>query len=163
MKKLEIMLQVGDEIFKTYDEVTVKLNNGKTISGRILPITSTYNFSIDAKEGTVLVYPSDIKKILKKEYSFGCNMSEEFKTYDCHDEWGCATLWLNKEQGVEYNFCMDHGHNSSAIYKMEYNEETDMVDTDYSTCEHYEIDFSQTNWQKELEKAMHKAALSFFK
>ena len=95
-------------------------------------------------------------------YDFDCGITEEYKTYTNHDEWGCATLWLNDEQGVEYNFCMDGGLNSCAIYKMESNKESGNIETDYSVCEHYEIDFDNVEWQKELEKAMYEAAKKFF-
>ena len=97
-----------------------------------------------------------------KIYEFECNLSEEYKDNTCIDEWGSATLWLNDRQGVEYNFCIDGNCNSCAIYKMEYNEETDVWETDYSTFEHYEIDFDNANWKKELEKSMHEVAKKFF-
>ena len=61
---------------------------------------------------------------MEKKYDFECSLSEEYKDNTCCDEWGSATLWLNDKQGVEYNFCIDNGHNSCAIYKMEYDEET---------------------------------------
>lgn len=105
-----------------------------------------------------------------KTYEFDCALSkeyiEEYKNYLYCDEWGCATLWLNDNQGVEYNFCIDNGTNisinSSAIYKMELNNETDYIETDYSTSEHYEIDFDNANWKEELEKAMYEVAKKFF-
>ena len=97
-----------------------------------------------------------------KTYKFECNMSNEYKEYTSFDEWGSATLWLNDKQGVEYNFCIDSGCNSCAIYKMECNEETEMWETDYSTFEHYEIDFDNVNWEAELEKAMYEVAKRFF-
>lgn len=96
------------------------------------------------------------------KYDFDCLLSEEYKKYTDYDEWGVATLWLNDKQGVEYNFCMDGGHNSCAIYKMYYDEETDTESTDYSVFEHYEIDFGNVNWKMELEKAMYEVAKKFF-
>ena len=98
-----------------------------------------------------------------KTYDFECNLSEGYKDLACCDEWGSATLWLNDKQGVEYNFCIDGNCNLCAIYKMYYDEETDTEGTDSSTFEHYEIDFDNANWRKELEKAMHEAAKKFFK
>lgn len=95
-------------------------------------------------------------------YDFDCLLSEEYKKYTDYDEWGVATLWLNDKQGVEYNFCMDGGHNSCAIYKMYYDEETGTESTDYSVFEHYEIDFGNVNWKMELEKAMYEVAKKFF-
>lgn len=105
--------------------------------------------------------------VRKKEqfmnYEFECNISNEYQTYTDIDEWGSATLWLNEKQGVEYNFCIDNGHNSSAIYKMECPEETDEWDTDFSIFEHYEINFDNKNWKEELEKTMYEVAKNFFK
>lgn len=97
-----------------------------------------------------------------KAYEFECNMSEEYKDYDCHDEWGCAFAWLG-DIGVEYNFCIDNSTNKNinccAIYKMEMNNETDYMETDYDEFEHYEIDFNNPNWEAELENAMCKALI----
>ena len=104
-------------------------------------------------------YPNDYPELL---YDFECNLSDEYRNYDCCDEWGAATLWLNDKQGVEYNFCIDGDCNSCAIYKMYYDEETDTEGTDCSTFEHYEIDFSNVNWKEELEKAMYEVAKKFF-
>ena len=98
-----------------------------------------------------------------KDYDFALNMSDEYKTYTNCDEWGAAALWLNDNQGVEYNFCMDSGQNSCAIYKMYRDEESGTEDTDYSTFEHYEINFDSATWEKELETAMYEAAKKFFK
>ena len=103
---------------------------------------------------------SELKK--EKGYEFECNMSEEFKTHTDHDEWGCACVWLN-DIGVEYNFCIDDGNNSCAIYKMEMNKEEDYMETDYSKFIHYEIDFNNPEWKSELENAMCKALIEFFK
>lgn len=98
-------------------------------------------------------------------YAFECNMSEEYKNYDVHDEWGCAYVWTGENQnlGAEYNFCIqDDGSNCCAIYKMELNEETDYMETDYSTFVHYEIDFKNENWKEALENAMCDAMIKFF-
>lgn len=97
---------------------------------------------------------------MEKNYEFECNIDESYKDLET-DEWGCAYVWLNDLQGAEYNFCIDSGNNCCAIYKMEINEE-DYMETDYSTFEHYEIDFSNVNWKEELEKAMYKVAKKFF-
>lgn len=92
-----------------------------------------------------------------KEFSFDCNMSEEYKNYISHDEWGCAVLWENGK-GAEYNFCID-GTNCSAIYKVEM--VGDDVETDYSEYVHYEIDFSNPEWEAALCEAMRKALRTF--
>ena len=97
-----------------------------------------------------------------KTYEFECLLTEEYKDNTCCDEWGSATLWLNDKQGVEYNFCIDGDCNSCAIYKMYYDEETDIWETDYSTFKHYEIDFNKSNWKEELENIMYEVAKNFF-
>ena len=107
-------------------------------------------------------YIDNVETEITKPYDFWLNLSEDYKDLTCCDEWGSATLWLNDKQGVEYNFCIDGECNSCAIYKMYYDEETDTEGTDYSTFEHYEIDFSNVNWKEELEKAMYEVAKKFF-
>ena len=97
-----------------------------------------------------------------KHTRFECCISEGYDDTSYCDEWGAATLWLNDNQGVEYNLCIDGELNSSAIYKMEYDERCEEWTTDYNAFEHYEVDFSNANWRKELEKAMHEAAKKFF-
>lgn len=98
---------------------------------------------------------------LKKNngYEFECNMLEEYKNYKNHDEFGCAFVWLGSDIGVEYNFAVDEGENLSAIYKMEFNYETDYMETDYDKYVHYEVDFSNKKWKDELENAMCKALI----
>ena len=105
------------------------------------------------------ISPNMTVEELKEEelYEFECNMSDEYKDKET-DEWGCAFVWLN-DIGVEYNFCIDSGNNCCAIYKMEINEETDYMETDYDTFIHYEIDFDNENWEQELENAMCKALI----
>ena len=94
-----------------------------------------------------------------EEYEFECNMSNEYKTYKNHDEFGCAFVWLGEEIGVEYNFAIDGGENFSAIYKMELNHKTDYMETDYDAYIHYEVDFNNINWEKKLENAMCEALI----
>ena len=103
-----------------------------------------------------------IKELTEHElYDFECNMSEEYKIYTEHDEWGCAFVWL-KDYGAEYNFCKDDGENYCAIYKAEINHDTDYLETDTDTYIHYEINFDNENWMKELENAMCEALIKFF-
>lgn len=97
-----------------------------------------------------------------EKYSFGCELSAEFSSYDNWDEWGCACVWFGDEIGAEYNFCIDNGHNCSAIYKMTMNKDEDIAETDYSTFVHYEVDFSKENWKDELEDAMCRALIDFY-
>lgn len=99
---------------------------------------------------------SDLKKY--PEYEFECNMSDEFKTYDCHDEWGCAFVWVG-DIGVEYNFCIDSKENCCAIYKTFINDETGYMETDSDKFVHYEIDFDDSDWVEKLENAMCEAFL----
>ena len=94
---------------------------------------------------------------------FKCSLSDEFKDHTHYDEWGAALLWLNEYESVEYNFCIDGELNSSAIYKLYYDESAGTLRTDYSTFEHYEIDFNHTNWKEELKNAMYNTAKKFFK
>lgn len=103
-----------------------------------------------------------IKELKQNEkYEFECNMSEEYKDYKDHDEWGCACVWFGDNVGAEYNFCFDDGENFCAIYKMSFNNAEDCIETDYDTNVHYEIDFSNENWKEELENAMCKALIKF--
>lgn len=95
-------------------------------------------------------------------YDFECCISEEFKDYNEYDEFSCATMWL-ENYGVEYNFCIQgDGTNSSAIYKLDTNEDCSDVTTDYSTFIHYEIDFNDKEWVGKLENAMSDALIKFF-
>lgn len=84
-------------------------------------------------------------------YEFECYMSNEYANYDSLDEWGSAFVWLG-DRGAELNFCIDGKINSTAIYKTCLQD--DKVCTDYDKFEHYEIDFSNNNWQKLLELKM---------
>ena len=105
---------------------------------------------------------NDLK--IMPDYQFELNMTDEFKDSDeCEiDEWGCAFIWLMENIGAEYNFCIDCGENSSAIYKMEMDTKTGEMQTDYDTYVHYEVDFEKENWKEELENAMCEALIGFF-
>lgn len=109
-----------------------------------------------------------IKELKKhKEYYFQCNISKqevikEIADTDYFDEWGCAFLSVGNEIGVEYNLCVDSGINCSAIYKVYYNEKTDYLETDYDEFIHYEIDFDNPEWKKELENAMCDTLIKLF-
>ena len=92
---------------------------------------------------------------MNNKYKFELNMNNSYKKYIDIDEWGTAVIDFGT-YGAEYNFCIEEGNNYSAIYYMEYNEETGYWDTDYNCCfEHYEINFNDFNWKKDLEKAMY--------
>lgn len=96
-------------------------------------------------------------------YEFECNMSEEYKDYENHDEFGCAFVWFGEKIGVEYNFAIetyeDEVYTACAIYKIEINNVTGYMETDYDTYEHYEVDFNNKNWKEELENAMCEALI----
>lgn len=96
------------------------------------------------------------------DYEFECSMSEEYKDYKIHDEWGCAFLWLGEFIGVEYNFCIDNDYTACAIYKIKFNKDEHYMTTDYDTFVHYDIDFNSENWKNELENAMCNALVQFY-
>ena len=109
----------------------------------------------------------------KKDYLFKCYVSKRtlakpIKEGECVDEWGCAFLSLGDREMVEYNFCIDNTTgeliNSSAIYKVCYYKELEecFSEVDTSNYIHYEIDFSNRKWKKELETAMCEAAIKLF-
>lgn len=91
---------------------------------------------------------------MNNKYKFELNMNNSYKKYIDIDEWGTAVIDFGT-YGAEYNFCIEEGNNYSAIYYMEYNEKTGYWDTDYNCFEHYEINFNDFNWKKDLEKAMY--------
>ena len=95
------------------------------------------------------------------------NISSKYKNKNCIDEWGAAFVWLDDDHGVEYNYCYDNGKCCSAIYKMEmkynYPKYPDgYMETDYSTFEHYEIDFTDKDWEQNLVDEMIRVAKKFF-
>ena len=106
-----------------------------------------------------------------KDYYFHCDITKrrvlkEIADTDFFDEWGCVFVSLGEEIGVEYNLCIDNttneNINSSAIYKVDYNEKDDCIETDYNKFIHYEIDFNNPKWKKKLENAMCKVLIEFF-
>ena len=104
-------------------------------------------------------------------YDFYCNINKR-KTLkaiadtNCLDEWGCAYVSFGEDKVVEYNLCIDNttneNINESAIYRVDYDEENDEYETDCSTFIHYEINFDNPKWRKELEDAMCDALIKFF-
>ena len=102
-----------------------------------------------------------------KEYHFECDITKrrvlkEIADTNCFDEWGCAYVSLGEKIGVEYNLCVDDGENCSAIYKLDYDEESGYIETDASTFVHYEINFDNSKWKKNLEDVMCEALITFF-
>lgn len=91
-------------------------------------------------------------------YEFELNISDEYKNFTDHSEWGAAFVWFDNGVGAEYNFCIQNGKNSSAIYRMRLiNGEWD---TDYSDFRHYEIRFEDPDWAEALKKEMHDFAVN---
>lgn len=95
-------------------------------------------------------------------YKFELNMDNSYKKYIDIDEWGTAVIDFGT-YGAEYNFCIEEGDNYSAIYYMEYNDETDYWGTDYDCFEHYEINFNNPNWKLELKEAMYNFVIDKLK
>lgn len=66
------------------------------------------------------------------------------------DEWGVVQC-IQGDIGLDYNFAMEaydgEIENQSAFYVMSCNPDTGEWDTDYSQCYHYEIDFTDPNWE----------------
>lgn len=95
-------------------------------------------------------------------YDYKCSINpDEYIGNDSYDKWGVSGVsiaFLGRDIGVEYNICMDTGENYSAIYYMEMGEDG-YIETDYNKFIHYEIDFSNDDWEKELEDAMCKAMI----
>ena len=109
----------------------------------------------------------------RNDYYFNCDLTKkrvlnEVADTNSFDEWSCTFISLENSArlgekiGVEYNLCVDNGKNLSAIYKVDYNEETNCIETDYSKFVHYEIDFDNPRWKEKLENAMCKTLIEFF-
>ena len=94
-----------------------------------------------------------------KEYSFECNICEELKNEKNYDEWGCAFVWF-EDYGVEYNYCVENGESSCAIYKLKC--DLFSFETDYNTYNYYDINFNDIKWKEKLEDAMCKSLIEFF-
>lgn len=61
--KLEISLYIGilQTRFDAYDEVKLKLKNGKTVKGTLLPMENTRYCHINTEKGVQTIYPEDIE------------------------------------------------------------------------------------------------------
>ena len=113
----------------------------------------------------VLVWIEDVEiqhERVSGEVEFECNFCKEYyEENESEDLPIAACLWLeNGTHAVEYNLCYDKQAktNSSAIYKM--NAETQ--DTFHTIYEHYEVDFSDDQWEEKLKNAMEVAARRFW-
>lgn len=92
---------------------------------------------------------------MKNNYELEISMSPSDVEDGYCDIWGAASIWEDKI-GAEYNLCVEDGDNCSAIYRMDLDESTGYWTTNYSDFEHYEVDFSDADWEKKLEIAMYK-------
>lgn len=97
----------------------------------------------------------------KREYEFDCFLEKGYGDKECWDEWGVATVILNKDFGAEYNLCFDEGVNQSAIYPWFWDGEFYSTDTCY--FQHYEVDFTQPDWEQKLYEAMVDVAECYMK
>lgn len=100
-----------------------------------------------------------MKKTKKRNYEYQINIkAEDYKDATAYDEWGAAFVWdkENPHIGAEYNIA-NNGTNCSAIYLMQWDNTHDNMETDYDTFVHYEIDWDDPEWKKNLRKAMWKA------
>jgi len=104
-----------------------------------------------------------VEELKKSEkYEFECEISPETEEDDEADFWGAGYIWFGNI-GVEYNYCVEDGENYCAIYKMDFDEERGVWDTDGGTFIHYEVDFSDEKWKEKFENAMCEALIEFFK
>lgn len=98
-------------------------------------------------------------------YEYEINMiKDDYIDESNYDEWGAAFLWskANPNLGVEYNIACDTGYNESAIYLTIFDDYDDVLKTDYSIFEPYEINWNDPNWEQKLVKAMWKV-FNYFK
>ena len=61
--KLEISLYIGilQTRFDAYDEVKLKLKNGKIVKGTLLPMENIRYCHINTEKGVQTIYPEDIE------------------------------------------------------------------------------------------------------
>lgn len=82
---------------------------------------------------------------------FELNIDDRYADMDMVDEWGCAYYYGDNGTGVEYNLYRDDMDNCSAIYWFESDE---YLSTNYDEYVHYEIDFSDDEWEYKLQSKM---------
>lgn len=71
--KLEICLYVGllQTRFDAFDEVELKLKNGSTVKGTLLPMESTRYFEVNTEKGVRVVYPEDVEDYVARQEMAG--------------------------------------------------------------------------------------------
>jgi hypothetical protein len=92
------------------------------------------------------------------KYEFDTCIDKKYSDYpDCREQGAAFLYFENHDYGAEYEFCRDNGKDNSTIYLTVYDRYRgrDEWRTDYACAEHYEIDFSNKNWKKDLERKMH--------
>ena len=90
-------------------------------------------------------------------FDFEVNMDKSYADKGSTDEWGSAFVWVGNI-GVEYNYCIDGDLNESAIYAM-YDTITGYTETDYCHFIHYEVEWSEPDWEERLINAMCEALI----
>ena len=85
------------------------------------------------------------------------NMNGSYRNEKDIDEWGCACVSLNDEDGAEYNYCMENGESYCAIYGYTLVGDPDNYHyyaTDFDCYRHYDIEWDKPNWKELLIKEM---------
>ena len=93
------------------------------------------------------------------DWQYEMNLKEDIANEDDVDIWGDIQVYtLDKGKnlgiGAEYNYCIDDGEDNSAIYMMYEDKETGDWDTDTDDYIHYEIDFTDPEWDWKILQAM---------
>lgn len=93
------------------------------------------------------------KENCKNLYDFDCELFSD-DNYDGVDLWEVFLWHPNNKIGAEYNLCID-GDNYSAIYLFT-TSEGGLINTHHDIYKHYEIDFSDSDWDIKLRDEMIK-------
>lgn len=91
-----------------------------------------------------MYFHAPVKMKGKEKFYVELNINESYAKKDSYDEWNAANVWNSHGKGAEYNLCYDGRNEMSAIYK------ADEYETDPTTYEPYEIDFSEDDWREKL-------------
>ncbi len=103
-----------------------------------------------------MYFDAPVKMKGKEKYFCEVNIDDSYADMNHYDEWGAAYVFNRDGNGAEYNICYDGRNECSAIYKLE------GQDTDTSTYEHYEIDFSMDDWKERLINRMIECVEEWF-
>ena len=100
-----------------------------------------------------------------RRLDYEINIAEDLEGLDDVALPGAAYAWFHTDNvniGVEFEYYVQGETNSSAIYFMEYDEKYDDMMTDHSNYVHYEVDFSDEDWQKHLTEQMYILLLQYY-